>query len=353
MGRHIPRLRSAVLCTVALGVGVVCMAGAKYSTGYATATCQLTRESVLLGPQRLYAVALIGRGSVVAVGSRRAAHSDHSLVERWNHNRWTRMPTPDIGLLGDVSATARSNIWTAAARALLHWNGTKWLRIALPNASHLPGFAGQIAATRSGLWAIGASSVGRWNGKRWQTWSDRNVNVNYGGLSAISDRDVWLGGNDAAGPLVMHWDGRSWQHVQAPADPGLVILAIDAKSDDQVWIAGYHADENDHWTGVVEEWDGSTWHDLDQPQIADPYGVDDQVSYTAISAVDAKSAWVGGGAGEVPLTILASAPGSIMPPEPRPLSAVIYDIDAVDATTAWAVAFDSKSSVVERVQCDQ
>ena len=362
VGGGFSRVRGAVLCTVALGAGVVCLSGAKYSAATGTASCRVSREFGFRGSQHLFAVALDGPGSVLAVGARRAGRSEHSLVERLSHNRWARIQTPDIGLLGDVSATSRRNVWAVGARKALHWDGRRWKQVSLPNASGLRGFAvSHISATTQGLWVHGARFVWHWNGKRWRTWATKGL-TNYGGISALSDHDVWVGGDDAyvgekgelhTRPLLLHWDGRRWQHMQIPADPELEILAIDARGVDQVWITGYRADQDDRWTGVVEEWDGSTWHDLDQPKIVAPYGVAGQVSYTTISAVDAQSAWVGGDAGDVPLTILASARESIMPPEPSPLSAVVYDIDAVDAKTAWAVAFDSKSSLIERVACDQ
>jgi hypothetical protein len=149
----------------------------------------------------------------------------------------------------------------------------------------------------------------------------------------------------------------------------LSIEAVDASASDNVWAVGEISDNDDTTritTGVVLHWDGSNWRALDDPAIANPYGLnprgDVTVYYTSISAVNRETAWVGGysllpGGVAIPLTILATTPESLMPIPPPALDAGIYDIAAVDSTSAWAVGATSdsttapKRTVIERVEC--
>ena len=80
-----------------------------------------------------------------------------------------------------------------------------------------------FANTASGF-AVGARAGGsvpfaaRWDGMQWVTI---NLPVKEGHLNAVSvlsDRDVWAVGEEGNGDaLILHWDGKSWKHVQAPA----------------------------------------------------------------------------------------------------------------------------------------
>lgn len=80
-----------------------------------------------------------------------------------------------------------------------------------------------FANTASG-WAVGARAGGsvpfaaRWDGMQ---WINVNLPVKEGSLNAISvvsERDAWAVGEEGNGDaLILHWDGASWKHVQAPA----------------------------------------------------------------------------------------------------------------------------------------
>lgn len=98
-------------------------------------------------------------------------------------------------------------------------------------------------------------------------------------------RDAWLvGDRDASlgGVLTEHWDGTAWHLVTAPlpgdaVDGGLLSVSEDSPRD--VWAAGWYqvdttvqlpgggTETDTHFEGLIEHWDGSTWHKV---PLADP-----------------------------------------------------------------------------------
>ncbi len=76
------------------------------------------------------------------------------------------------------------------------------------------------------------------------------------GILQIAPQDVWAVGGTGEKPLLLHWDGRSWQQPAIPQESG-ELNSVTAFGPDDVWVAGRDPDKPG---GVsVLHWDGRTW----------------------------------------------------------------------------------------------
>ncbi|HEY6960299.1 MAG TPA: hypothetical protein VI408_00270 [Gaiellaceae bacterium] len=113
-------------------------------------------------------VLALSRDDVWAVGEPRTEDvpSPAPVVEHWDGRRWTRVALaaslwPAIPRLTALAAFRRDDVWAGGdvngRPALLHWNGSAWLR-ATPPPIAAP--LADLAAARDGtLWAVGPGFV--------------------------------------------------------------------------------------------------------------------------------------------------------------------------------------------------
>jgi hypothetical protein len=133
-----------------------------------------------------------------------------------------------------VSAASASDIWiTGSGNTTLHWNGTRWARLAVPS----PGagdtiLAGVEAVSPKLAFVVGSyrlpkvnhqyTLLAQWNGARWMrvpTPSPGNYANSLAGVAASSPSNAWAVGasgfgNERTGltfkTLMLHWNGTSW-----------------------------------------------------------------------------------------------------------------------------------------------
>jgi plastocyanin len=179
------------------------------------------------GDNVLFAVAARAANDAWAVGHSVAPSTGRrsTLAMRWNGSAWSVIPTPNPAPTADnvllaVAPISANDAWAVgydtgggAPQALaLHWNGSAWTEVPVPN----PG-------------TIGDSLLG---------------------IAAVATGDVWaMGTYDLEGerrPLMVHWDGETWSQATTP-DIGSPIsafvnnaLAAGTVVGGQVWSAGYY-----------------------------------------------------------------------------------------------------------------
>jgi hypothetical protein len=128
----------------------------------------------------LSAIGLTSPASAWAVGVTQTTNStDQTLALRWNGRTWATVATPagpsgDVRTLTGVTAISSRDAWAVGAddvggsgsnaqAIILHWNGSKWLPVALPGAT--PDTATELiavaASSASNVWAVGDSGHGR------------------------------------------------------------------------------------------------------------------------------------------------------------------------------------------------
>jgi hypothetical protein len=160
-------------------------------------------------------------------------HPAKALVLHWNGTKWSSVRVPDPRALraAGVAASAANDVWLFGGNnKILRWNGHKWLRMPglAPVSESQPSYApakGAVVLSESDVWLLGgitqggtgavSTAVSHWNGRRWRTWSVPRIAGT--GLSAVSATDAWLVGAKRLGikePIAAtRWTGKSWVAV--------------------------------------------------------------------------------------------------------------------------------------------
>jgi len=221
---------------------------------------------------QLLGVAAISESVAWAVGASGPADAPtDTLVERWNGQDWTVVPSPNGGTvtneLNAVSGTAPNDVWAVGASSsggwsqplILHWDGATWTLVTAPSLPAPGVLSGVAAVAPDDVWAVG--SVGdpalglerplalHFDGTSWSVVPVPSVGGT-SSLRAVSARragDVWAVGALGDGPLVLHLGGRGWRRVAADAKG--VLVAVEALARDDVWAAG----------SALIRWNGATW----------------------------------------------------------------------------------------------
>ncbi|MBO1334531.1 hypothetical protein [Streptomyces sp. VRA16 Mangrove soil] len=105
---------------------------------------------------------------------------------RWDGTRWSAVPSPPAGTVGDLEAAGPDDIWALTGeRTAAHWNGDRW------TTTRLPYEAADLAVVGpDDAWAVGRRSTG--------------------------PGTEGSGGLPYDQPASMHWDGTSWRAVDTP-----------------------------------------------------------------------------------------------------------------------------------------
>ena len=111
--------------------------------------------------------------------------------------------------------------------------------------------------------------VSHYNGTSWSLFTLTGpAGTDFESVEALSPTDVWVGGTNGTGPLIEHFNGKSWKVMKSPSSfAGAGVFAITAKSDSDVWIFSVH----DPLTAAVllANWNGSSWTTSPSPIPAD------------------------------------------------------------------------------------
>lgn len=172
----------------------------------------------------------------------------------------------------------------------------------------------------------------------------------YGGVAAVSRRDVWVVGNylpdtkasnqDATLATAAHLSGSRWTHTPVPkAGPNFSTLFGVAATHDRAWAVGVALDSAYHVHSLIEAWDGRAWHVAATPRL----GTVRDMLYSA-AAVSAHDVWaVGsrqGGNGRFS-TLIEHWDGrrwSVVPsPDPGSSGNELFGVAAASRHDVWAV----------------
>lgn len=153
--------------------------------------------------QALSSAVAFAPNDVWAAGYYRVGNTEHTLIEHWDGNQWTIVPSPDgptgDGMLHGMSGSSPTDIWAVGeyqkvdfsvmAKGLtLHWNGTAWSVFIPPNPSPwgINPLNHVVALAPNDSYAVG----------QWENAAQ--------GLSTY----------------VIHWDGTAWTQVSSQDMPG-------------------------------------------------------------------------------------------------------------------------------------
>jgi hypothetical protein len=296
------------------------------------------------GSNALHAITVISAGEAWAVGgSGETDAPTQVLLERWDGNAWTSEEGPNPGsetnelLAVDADASEPNDVWAVGRTAsgfgddplVLRYDGTAWTEQTLP--ADVGGILTGVAAVApDDVWAVGyegdpTASLNRaialhWDGVAW-TSVDLGRSIGVGasllsGVSATAPNDVWGVGTLHSQPLIIHFDGDTWERtptdVRGSADAivetrrkevwavgspiqrydgrswsqaagvrgGGELLSIAAVSPNDVWAVGMRASSGQTTRAIVLRYDGQRWGPVDGPSV---HGSD---ALTAIDALD-------------------------------------------------------------------
>jgi hypothetical protein len=216
----------------------------------------------------------VGLGALVAVPSTLAAVCPPT---------WEVVATPSYATGEDTfnsaSVVSDTDIWASgqsdAGGFVQHWDGTSWTtRLGPIGTDNYYG----IASAGSDVWVVGefVTSTGdfktrirRWDGVSWTTTPSPSPgkDARLEAVAALAPNDVWAVGQfdgpatlDSE-PLILHWNGASWQTSTAPVPSGGIngfLASVVAKAANDVWAFGRYLDGSTEST-LVMHWNGSSW----------------------------------------------------------------------------------------------
>jgi hypothetical protein len=270
-------------------------------------------------------VAAISARSAWAVGYE---NGGTSLILHWEGTAWRRTPVPHLPLssLRGVAAVTPADAWavgnagTDPQTLILHWDGRAWQRVPSPDPGGHSALAAVAATSPGDAWAVGHTGA-------------------FG--------DAWAAGHTGAFPvaqpartLILHWDGTAWSRVPSPAPPGnSTLTGVTATSPADAWAVGFTGTiEGHHSRALILHWDGRTWQQVPAPAI--PGGG----ALNAVSAYSPGDIWAVGETGPVTpqtlSTLILHWDGHRWSRLPGPAGF----LDAVAATasrSAWAVGISA------------
>jgi hypothetical protein len=306
--------------------------------GATAARTDLASASAANTVGQLKAVAAVSRDDVWAVGCSGSCNGPDSLILHWNGSRWAKVASPDPGPgfdeLTGVTAVSARDVWAVgyacnAANCLgtagifrtliVHWNGAKWSVVASPDPSTVSNLlSGVSAVSADNVWAAGSYDpdpatlqsgplILHWNGTKWSKVASPGLNdaltPTLYGISAHSATNAWAVGSvcpDGGCPsfrpstdtLILRWNGTRWSKVASPS-PGpfnSVLFAVSAVRADDAWAVGdltKTAGGGDR--ALIEHWNGTKWS---QVTAANPSSSFNDLQ--AVSASSARDIWAVG-----------------------------------------------------------
>lgn len=278
-------------------------------------------------------------------------------IARWNGRAWETVDGPDTAIvdaLADVDALSSDVAWASGWSRdagppnglLARWDGRAWTTIAGPSSPAGMTLTGVAAVSDDTVWAVGYTGdpeegnehavVALWDGS-----SARTVSAPVGaGRSALHAVDaagpgeVWAVGYQRNAPLVLRYDGSSWQHVlDVDARGGLASVAV--AGTDEAWAVGRS----------VLRWDGTAWAEVGPL----PNGV----VATAVAASGPGRAWVVGfgGSAQRPRSVVLQAtaeqlskPAAVSVPGADRLTSVVAVGDI-----AWGAGYRETETAISPV----
>jgi hypothetical protein len=209
------------------------------------------------------------------------------------------------------------------------------------------------ASSTTDAWAVGSSccatnNFGRgtltahWNGSTWSQVPSLDTRFKDELLNAVIDispSNAWAvgetkqSGYKSGAPLILHWDGASWQPVAPPGDATAgKLLAATASSPTDLWAVG----DDNHGQPLVLHSTGVAWSRIPVPQFTPT------MQLRAVRAFSPSNVWVIGGAGTADTLTLhwdGTSWMRIPSPNPDPYSNVLHAAGGL----LWAVGQQARS----------
>jgi hypothetical protein len=240
------------------------------------------------------------------------AEVSDNLVLHWNGEHWTQahVPNPggnkagDVSVLASVRCVSARSCWAVGMdgpdatkvivqNQVLHWNGIKWSKVAVPNPQGTK--AGDenelqaltcssakdcVAAGRYTTDALGSPTLNEvlhWNGANWSQQktpnpggTGTNASNSLTAVSCSAPDDCWTVGSVGNGQgtflnEALHWNGHAWSAAPVPQPAGLSTgdasnsYGVSCTDSENCWTVGDKASSGHTNSDTILRWNGATW----------------------------------------------------------------------------------------------
>lgn len=236
-------------------------------------------------------VAVVAPDDAWAVGHHEIANQvDQTLVEHWNGNEWSVVPSPNFQVNGtpvdnylySVAAVSANNVWaagyfstnTADWHLIIHWNGTAWSTASFSEGRQLRGIT-VVAA--NDIWAVGSQEVGglnktltmHYDGSTWSTVSSPNSGTGSNFLYDVApgiNGEIWavgfsFGSGNVTSSLVLKHNASGWTidgPIPTPGPGSRHLYAVSVTPGGAVWAVGtYENTDNLEQTFILRRMNGA------------------------------------------------------------------------------------------------
>jgi hypothetical protein len=231
-----------------------------------------------------------------------------------------------------------------------HWDGSGWTTVPTPNASnHDNGLRSVWAANSTDIWTVGIYETSvfpdifrplvlHWDGFTWDRVKvplpDDCTTCALTRVTGSGPDDVWASGvttpDDGSEHFFLeHWDGTQWTLMPPPESHSSGhIQDIQAVSSTDLWVAGFSAQ---HGRNFVDRWNGSGWKPL-------PLGTHRHDALTGLAVVDGRDAWMSADSPSgTPLALHWNGRHWRSVTTDAPAASVFSDVVGISGTDVWIV----------------
>ena len=256
-----------------------------------------TQNNFLLG------VACVSASDCWAVGFYINGSVLQTLAERWDGASWTVVTSPNssatqLNVLKDVTCVSPSNCWaigyyrtgTITQTLIEHWEGNAWTIVPSPNTSPAQNnaLAAVTCVSAANCWTVGdhintggfaQTLMEHWDGNSWAIATSANTSAEQDnfllGVTCVSASNCWAVGYYHNGPtlqtLIERWDGTSWAIATSPntssAQDNVLAGVACASGAADCWAVGSYIDGSIQRT-LIDRWDGASWTIATSPNIS-------------------------------------------------------------------------------------
>jgi hypothetical protein len=215
---------------------------------------------------------------------------------------------------------------------------------------------GVRASSATDAWAVGSSccatnNFGRgaltehWNGSAWKvvpSLDNRFTDELLNAVIDLSPSNAWAVGETkqsgyrSGAPLILHWNGASWQSVAPPTGTTGKLLAATHSSPSDLWAVG----DDNHGHALVLHSAGGAWTRVPVPDFG-PI-----VNLRGVRAFSPTDVWVVGGEGSAStVTLHWNGVGwtRALSPNPDPNSNLLHAVGGSSPRDLWAVGQRTRS----------
>jgi len=309
------------------------------------------RGSILSGMTETSASDAWAVGSIPTARDGSTADSrSAALIVHWNGTTWSQVAVPEAGsveALTGVAATSATDAWAVGSyyntrTLILHWAGSSWQEVASPTGGVLTG----VAVGPSGVaWAVGQTINGwplilRLVGGKWQNVTAPDLpSTVLESVVATSPSNAWAVGVSDTKPLILHWNGTAWSKAPVPSPAGGGTLEdVTAAQDGTAWAVGTSFAAPGRT--FILRWNGTVWTQVPSPTPASGAALE------GVTASGTKGAWaVGTELANPGRTFVLRWNGTswtqVPSPDPGTKSDTLTRVVAIPGGPTWAIGYES------------